>query len=196
MNKQFFIKFHRKGKTFYANGAHFEETGKLKIVAAKKVKKAKKKIVEFSTRENRILSEDKISVGLKKEVKEIAERPYIHEEILSQSIKKSLVIASEKGKKIGIKIQGKIYQIRKNSIKAFKSLLDLTDRIQTAYFETLKNIGGSPLFFVDYTEARSGIVLDYDSVSLGQEDILSEEFPDEAEEFQRTIKKLIKRAFK
>ncbi len=38
MSKQFFIKFSRKGKTFYANGAHFEETGQLKIVAAKKVK--------------------------------------------------------------------------------------------------------------------------------------------------------------
>ena len=196
MNKQFFIKFSRKGKTFYANGAHFEKTGQLKIVAAKKVKKAKKKVVQFSMSENRILSGEKISSGIKKESKEIADKPYIHEEILSQSIKKSLVLAKEKGKKIGIKIQGKIYQIRKNSLKAFKSLLDLTDKIQKAYFETLKNIGGSPLFFVDYSEARSGVLLDFDNISLGQEDILSEEFPEEAEDFQKELKKLIKKAFR
>lgn len=196
MNKQFFIKFSRKGKTFYANGAHFEKTGQLKIVAAKKVKKAKKKVVQFSMSENRILSDEKISSGIKKESKEIADKPYIHEEILSQSIKKSLVLAKEKGKKIGIKIQGEIYQIRKNSLKAFKSLLDLTDKIQKAYFETLKNIGGSPLFFVDYSEARSGVLLDFDNISLGQEDILSEEFPEEAEDFQKEVKKLIKKAFR
>jgi hypothetical protein len=196
MNKQFFIKFSRKGKTFYANGAHFEQTGQLKIVAAKKVKKAKKKVVQFSLNENRILSEEKIASGVKKDSKEIADKPYIHEEILSQSIKKSLVLAKEKGKKIGIKIQGKIYQIRKNSLKAFKSLLDLTDKIQKVYFETLKQIGGSPLFFVDYSEARSGIMLDFDKISLGQEDILSEEFPEEAEDFQKEVKKLIKKAFR
>lgn len=177
---QFYIKFTRKGRTFYVDGKKYKESGKWRFVSKDKVKKAKKKVLDYSVKEKRIIDP---KVKTKKATDPIG-RKIIDSDILSQSIRKAIVNDADQNNKVGIKYKGEIKEVDISDPQKVANLVDLTDEIQRAYFDTFGSVVESPLLFVRYIKGSKGSVFDYDETMIGQDGEIADEFPEEYKSFR------------
>lgn len=188
--REYYLKFIRKGRTYYADGKHFDLTGEIKRASAAKVKKSKKKVVQFSFQEKRIKTPEEIKSSRVSKEETISGKIIIQGYILSQSVKKAILIAHQSKKRFAVKWKNKLSEIKTNTSEKLTAFLDFTDAIQSAYFDCFGDVIESPLFFIRYIEGKKGLVFDYDDTLIGKNNILQKEFPDEYELFIKTIKRI------
>ena len=193
MDKEYYIKFVKKGRTYLVDGRAYDKTGMFRFVSKEKVRKAKKRVVDYSVSEKRIKTPDGVSSSSVAKQKTILDKTIINSDILSQSVKKAVMIAVDRGKRIAVKFKGKIHEIKTKTVNQLKSFLDFTDKINSAYFNSFKDIVGSPLFFIGYTEGRKGIIFDYENIMIGVDDEINDEFPDEVKSFKKTITNIFRK---
>lgn len=193
-SNQFFIKFTKKGRTFYVDGAKYQDKGIWSFVSKDKVKRAKKKVLDYSLIEHKVKEPKQLDV--QKTTPENFGQKIIDSDILSQSINRSIM--ANKNKKVGIQYKNKIYQINLNTPDKIKALTELTDKIQSNYFNTFKGLIDSPLLFIGFIEGANGVVINYDNTMLGEDGELNDEFPKEYKKFRqlngRLLTKFIKNA--
>lgn len=191
-SNQFFIKFTKKGRTYYVDGAKYQSKRVWSFVSKDKVQKAKKRVVDYSLIEHKVKEPKKIDV--QKTTSENFGQKIIDSDILSQSINKSILL--NKNKKVGIKYKNQIYQINLDTPEKIKALTELTDKIQSNYFNTFKGLIDSPLLFIGFVEGVNGVVINYDSTMLGEDGELNEEFPKEYKKFRQANGRLLTKFLK
>jgi len=193
--KEYYLRFKKGNRTYYVDGRTYSKTGAFKFVSKKHVDKSKKSVVEYSVKEKRVKTPENVESKLiEKTADAFAQNAFVHSQIYSQSIKKTTDIQLSHKKKIAIKYGGKLHQIKTTSLDDLKSFYDLTDKIQSIYFELFKDLGLSPLIFVGYIEGKNGVVFDYDQIEFGHEEVIEEEFGDELKQFRSQLTKTMKKA--
>lgn len=186
--KQFYIKFVKKGRTYFVDGLKYQKKGVWGFVSADKVKRSKKKVVNYSVPEKRIKQPLIVSKITPKN--DFGEK-VIDSDIFSQSVNRSIINDNKAGQKIGIKYKGKIYEIDLSTPEKIKGLTDLTDEIQNRYFNSFKGLTESPILFIGYIKGKKGTVIDYDSTLIGSDGEVGDEFPEEFKSFRMQIGRIL-----
>lgn len=101
-------------------------------------------------------------------------------ELWSTSARTAVIRGIQEGKRVGIKIGGKILEIGENDIPYFEAFF-------SDVFKQLKNtaekFGASPIMRIGYTEGTKGRVLDFDSLDFMSDEFNEELDPDDARDF-------------